>query len=138
MASVYEQYRQTSVKTASPEQLIVMLYDGALRFLEQARVNIVDDKDPSEAIGRTQDIIAELMASLDRSAGQIAENLHLLYEFWIQQLFKALIRRDLKAIEEVSSMVRDLRESWAIVAQQKRAAAVAAGPAKVASLNARS
>lgn len=138
MANVYEQYRQTSVKTASPEQLIVMLYDGALRFLEQARVNIADGKDPSEAIGRTQDIIAELMASLDRSAGQIAENLHLLYEFWIQQLFQALIRRDLKVIEEVSSMVRDLRESWAIVAQQKRAVAVGAVQPKTASLNARS
>jgi flagellar protein FliS len=138
MANVYEQYRQTSVKTASPEQLIVMLYDGALRFLEQARVNIADGKDPSEAIGRTQDIISELMASLDRSAGQIAENLHLLYEFWIQQLFQALIRRDVKAVEEVSSMVRDLRESWAIVAQQKRAAAAGAVQQKTASLNARS
>jgi len=138
MANVYEQYRQTSVKTASPEQLIVMLYDGALRFLEQARVNIADGKDPSEAIGRTQDIISELMASLDRSAGQIAENLHLLYEFWIQQLFQALIRRDVKAVEEVSSMVRDLRESWAIVAQQKRAAAAGAVQQKTASLNAKS
>lgn len=137
MANVYEQYRQTSVKTASPEQLVVMLYDGALRFLEQARVTMIDGKDPSEAIGRTQDIIAELMASLDRSAGQIAENLHLLYEFWIQQLFQALIRRDLKAIEEVSGMVRDLRESWATIAQQKRPAVGTAQPKSV-TLNARS
>jgi flagellar protein FliS len=138
MANVYEQYRQTSVKTASPEQLVVMLYDGALRFLEQARVSIADGKDPSEAIGRTQDIIAELMASLDRSAGQVAENLNMLYQFWIQQLFQALIRRDLHAIEEVSGMVRDLRDSWATIAQQKRAAPADARQPKTASLNARS
>lgn len=136
MSNLYEQYRQTSIQTAPPEQLVVMLYDGAIRFLEQAKVAFRDGKDPVEPISRAQDIIVELLASLNRSAGDLSDNLSQLYEFWIQRLFLALARHDAKMVDEVSVMVRDLRESWAMIAQQKRAAAVD-GPNRAPVLNAR-
>ncbi len=136
MSNLYEQYRQTSIQTAPPEQLVVMLYDGAIRFLEQAKVALRDGKDPVEPISRAQDIIVELLASLNRSAGDLSDNLSQLYEFWIQRLFLALARHDATMVDEVSVMVRDLRESWAMIAQQKRAAAVD-GPNRAPVLNAR-
>jgi len=135
MSNLYEQYRQTSIQTAPPEQLVVMLYDGAIRFLEQAKVALREGKDPAEPVSRAQDIIVELLASLNRSAGDIADNLSQLYEFWIRRLFLALARRDATMVEEVSVMVRDLRESWAVIAQQKRAAAI--DPNRAPMLNAR-
>lgn len=120
MGNAYAQYRQTSIQTAPPEQLVVMLYDGAIRFLDQAKTAINDGRDPLPLIGRAQDIIVELLASLDRSAGPVAENLLRLYEFWIQRLFQASIRKDATMVEEVAVMVRDLREAWATVALQKK------------------
>ncbi len=120
MGNAYAQYRQTSIQTAPPEQLVVMLYDGAIRFLEQAKLAITDGRDASAPIGRAQDIIVELLASLDHSAGPVADNLLRLYEFWIQRLFQASIRKDAAMVEEVAAMVRDLREAWATVAQQNK------------------
>lgn len=137
MSSVYDQYRQTAIQTAPPEQLVVMLYDGAIRFLEQAKVSLQEGRDASEPLGRAQDIIVELASSLNRGAGEVAENLARLYDFWVQWLLQAQIRRDSAKVEEVLSMVRDLREAWATIAlQQRRAAAAAAGGASTA-LNAR-
>lgn len=120
MSDLYAQYRQTSIQTAPPEQLVVMLYDGAIRFLEQAKTAISEQRDPLPAIGRAQDIVVELLGSLDRSAGPVADNLMKLYEFWIQRLFQASIRKDAAMVEEVAAMIRDLREAWATIAQQKR------------------
>jgi flagellar secretion chaperone FliS len=126
MSSGYDQYRQTAIQTAPPEQLVVMLYDGAVRFLEQAKGALQDGKDASEPLVRAQDIIIELSSSLNRSAGDVAGNLARLYDFWIQWLLQAQIRRDTAKVDEVLGMVRELREAWATVAQQQRKAAVGA------------
>lgn len=120
MRSGYDQYRQTSIQTAPPEQLIVMLYDGAIRSLEQAKLAIQSGKDPSDAIAKAQDIFAELAASLNLSAGEIAGNLAQLYNFWIQRLFQAQIHREATMVDEVNTMARDLREAWATIAAQQR------------------
>jgi flagellar protein FliS len=120
MRSGYEQYRQTSIQTAPPEQLIVMLYDGAIRSLEQAKLAMQFGKDPSEAIAKAQDIFAELAASLNHSAGEIAGNLAQLYNFWISRLFQAQIHREATMVEEVNVMARDLRDAWATIAAQQR------------------
>lgn len=135
MTNQYERYRQTSIQTAPPEQLVVLLYDGGIRFLEQAKVAMGEGKDPSDAIGRAQDVIVELLASLNRSTGEIAENLSRLYDFWINRLFQAQIKKDIGMIDEVSAMMRDLREAWATIAiQQKKANA---GQTAATALNAR-
>lgn len=136
MSSAFDQYRQTAIQTAPPEQLVVMLYDGAIRFLEQAKLGLQEGKDVSEALSRAEDIIVELASSLNRGAGEVADNLARLYDFWIQWLLQAQIRRDTTKIDEVLGMLRDLREAWASIALQQRKAATAAGTASVA-LNAR-
>jgi flagellar protein FliS len=123
MSSVYEQYRQTAIQTAPPEQLVVMLYDGAIRFLEQAKTALQEGHDASEPLLRAQDIIIELSSSLNRAAGEVASNLARLYDFWIQWLLQAQIRRDPTKVEEVLGMVRELREAWGTIAQQQRKAA---------------
>jgi flagellar secretion chaperone FliS len=128
MSSVYDQYRLTAIQTAPPEQLVVMLYDGAIRFLEQAKVALQEGKDASEPIGRAQDIIIELTVSLNQSAGEISNNLTRLYDFWLQWLLKAQIQRDPAPVDEVLGMVRELREAWGTIAQQRKAGTgVAAG-----------
>lgn len=134
MSSVYDQYRQTAIQTAPPEQLVVMLYDGAIRFLEQVKSGLQEGRDISEPMGRVQDIIVELAASLNRGAGEVAENLARLYDFWIQWLLQAQIRRDPAKVDEVLGMVRELREAWATIALQQRKAATAAA---AGTLNAR-
>lgn len=120
MSTVFNQYRQTAIQTAPQEQLVVMLYDGAVRFLEQAKVALQEGRDASEPMTRAQDIIVELASSLNRSAGEVADNLARLYDFWIQWLLQAQIRRDAGKVEEVLTMVRELREAWSTIAQQKK------------------
>jgi len=73
----YEQYRQTQIQTAKPEQLLLMLYDGAISFLKKAKVAI-KNKNIEEAhtfLIRVQDILIELMSSLNMDVGDIAKNL---------------------------------------------------------------
>jgi len=134
MSTVFNQYRQTAIQTAPQEQLVVMLYDGTVRFLEQAKAALQEGRDASEPMARAQDIIVELASSLNRSAGELAENLARLYDFWIQWLLQAQLKRDAAKVEEVLGMVRELREAWITIAQQKKTNGNAA-PA--AALNAR-
>lgn len=133
MSSAYEQYRQTAIQTAPPEQLVVMLYDGAVRFLEQAKTALQEGKDASEPLNRAQDIVVELSASLNRSAGEVAGNLARLYDFWLHWLLMAQIHRDPAKVDEVLGMARELREAWGTIAQQRKAPAGMAATA----LNAR-
>jgi flagellar protein FliS len=118
-------YRETGVKTASKGRLIVMLYDGAIKELTGAlnkigaggRINVYElDKFNSCCI-KAQEIITELMVSLDMEGGsEIAENLMSLYLFFNQELLQANINRDRTKISFVLEMMSTLRDSWAIAA----------------------
>jgi flagellar protein FliS len=114
-------YRETRVKTASPGQIIVMLYgeavkqmDAAIEYLEKdikARPDLIEKT--SAAVVRTQDIITELMASLDFDAGgEIAKNLFSLYMFFNHELIDANIKKDAERIKAVRDMVEELRGAW--------------------------
>ena len=116
-------YRQTRVKTASQGQLIVMLYDEGIRQLrfasEQLRGEHPKLDDVHNAIVKAQDIVTELMASLDfDQGGEIAENLFHLYMFFNQQLVDANMNKDAKGLEEVESLMSELREAWATIGNQ--------------------
>lgn len=116
-------YRQTQAETASPTQLVVMLYDGAIRFLCQARekMGASDLEARHTLLLKSQKIIAELMSSLDmKQGGEVAANLQRLYGFMLQQLVEANLRDDPKPIEQVLTMLRELRASWAEVDRQQR------------------
>jgi flagellar protein FliS len=113
-ANPYQQYRVNQITTASPEALVTMLYDGALRFCHQAEAHI-DQKNISgahEALTRAQDIIAELLSGLNPEAGEIAQNLSSLYTFMMEQLVQANIRKDKQPIDDVVKLLTDLRTSW--------------------------
>ena len=113
-------YRQTRIKTASQGQLIVMLYDEGLKQLKIAEAELGREQPKLDvahnAIVKAQDIITELMASLDfEKGGDIAQNLFHLYMFFNQRLVDANLEKDPKAIMEVHDLMADLREAWAAI-----------------------
>ncbi len=118
-----QQYVTTQVGTADRLQLVIMLYDGAISFLGQAKEKMAarDAAGKGLLIGRALDIIAELNASLNFQAGQeLATNLFHLYNFMTGHLTKANQNWDLAALDEVVAMLTQLREAWMEVAQRSR------------------
>jgi flagellar protein FliS len=108
-------YHETSVLTASPEQLVVMLYDGAGRFLRQAEVTMEQGSyvQAGEKLSRAEAILDELLATLNMAAGEIAERLQAIYVFCKTRLIEARIERDPARVAQVARLLADLRESWA-------------------------
>ncbi|MDR0388423.1 MAG: flagellar export chaperone FliS [Treponema sp.] len=117
-------YRETRIKTASQGQLIIMLYDEAVKQLDCGldllQAHVSGNKDPGkiETIGRavvkTQEIITELMVSLDfEQGGNIAKNLFSLYTWFNKELLEANITQDMKRILTVRNMFNELRGAWA-------------------------
>ena len=111
-------YRETSVMTASPEQLVVMLYDGAGRFLRQAEGAMNGDGtwlQASQKLSRAEAIIDELLATLDMDAGEIAERLQAIYVFCKTRLIEARLERDPGRVDQVARLLAELREAWATI-----------------------
>lgn len=113
-------YRQTSVKTASQGRLIVMLYDEAIKQMVLAEEELGSKKVKFDtvhnAISKTQDVITELMASLDfEKGGDISKNLYNLYMFFNRQLVQANIDKNVEPIIEVRKFMSDLREAWVAI-----------------------
>lgn len=130
-------YKETQIKTANQGKLIVMLYDGAIRNLNLAvesfssahrKYDVI-----SNSILKAQDIISELMVSLDfEKGGEISRNLFSLYTFMNNQLLSANLKKEIKPIEEVKKMLMELREAWAEIA---RKGAVQAGTSGESGVN---
>ena len=119
-AGAYQAYRNTQVQTASPAELVLLLYDGAIKFCKQAEMYLDrgDKEQAHNALIRSQDIIDELAASLDSSASEeIAKGLSQLYDYMVQRLIEANIKKDKAPIEEVVTMLQELRETWAEAAR---------------------
>jgi flagellar protein FliS len=110
-------YREASVMTASPEQLVVMLYDGAGRFLRQAEAAMTGGTwlQASEKLSRAEAIIDELLATLDIDAGEIAERLQAIYVFSKTRLIEARLERDPERVDQVARLLAELRGAWATV-----------------------
>ena len=108
-------YRQSAVLTATPEQLVVMLYDGARRFLHHASVAMQagDIETCHLKLRRAESIISHLRNTLDMEQGEISARLQSIYLFCNRHLGQARIERDPKKIEEVSNLLGELREAWA-------------------------
>ena len=115
-------YKETKVKTAGQGQLIIMLYDEAVKQLTRA-VELMDSKnqkkDPgkieqiSKAVMKTEEIITELMVSLDFDrGGEISKNLFALYSWFNRELLEANIAQDTGRIKVVKDMIADLRNTW--------------------------
>jgi flagellar secretion chaperone FliS len=108
-------YRKNATLGASPVQLIVMLYDGALRFMEEGKSAIIakDFETQNTKLQRSQKIIIELMSSLDmKKGGEISKNLLSLYTFVLNELVDANLMDDPKRVDNAARTMSDLRESW--------------------------
>ena len=112
--SGYQVYQQNAVQTAPPEKLVLMLYDGCLRFLQGARKALEEKEiqNVNNNLVKAQAIINELMANVDKGVGEIGENLVLLYDYMYRKLVEANVKKDAEAIAEVEILVRELRETW--------------------------
>jgi flagellar secretion chaperone FliS len=109
-------YRQQAILTAPPGRLVVMLYDGCLRFLFQsAHAMREGDRQTSlQRMRRAEAIIDELTVTLDHDRGGIvASRLHGIYAFSRRQLLDAWREGDADKIDEVSSLLSELRDAWA-------------------------
>ena len=110
-------YRENAVLSAPPERLIVMLYDGARRFLHQAAVAMREEQIEGShlKLRRAEDIIIHLRESLDLEQGEIAARLQSIYIFCQRHLREARLERDPAKVEQVSALLGTLREAWAAV-----------------------
>jgi len=113
--SSFQRYRAVKIQTASPAQILIMLYDGAIRFALIARKKI-EEKDYAAKgtyIGKVQAIISELMSGLDFSiAPELCSRLEQLYVYMMEQMTAANLNLDTQAIDTVVKLLRTLREGW--------------------------
>ena len=120
----YAQYRQNSIETATPARIVVMLYDGAIRFLTQALAAMQAKKhdQQSRMIGNAQSIIAHLHDTLDTEIGRaFAASLTGIYTALLHSLTAANIQNQPGPVEEAVQVLRELRETWAEVDRQCQA-----------------
>ncbi len=125
----HKQYLRTQIQTASKEQLVLMLFDGAIRFCEQGKKHMQDNKieDAHTALTKAQEVVKELLYAVDREkGGEIAENLVRLYSYALICLVEANMTRKIAKAEEVQNIIRELREGW-IGAMEKTKAETQAG-----------
>lgn len=116
MKSGYQKYKTTSIQSASREKLLLMMYEGAIKFTKLALQAIEEKKiaDRGVNIGRAYDIIMELNNTLDHKVGgDISKNLEQLYMFMTEQLTKANLSGDPKPLRDVLKLLETLYDGWA-------------------------
>ena len=120
-------YKETTIKTAGQGQLIVMLYDEAIKQLTKAvellNLDNSQKKDPArieqinKAVMKTEEILTELMVSLDfENGGDISKNLFSLYTWFNRELLEANINKDISRLLTVKNMLLELRNTWSQIA----------------------
>jgi flagellar protein FliS len=115
----WQSYRQAATKTATPGQLVLMLFDGALRFLDRALIGF-DLDDPLESnlainnnILKAQDIIRELNASLNMElGGEFSSTMRRLYNYYDSQLSKSNLQKDPAGVQLVIRLLTEIRNAW--------------------------
>ena len=123
----WESYRKIAAQTATQGQLVLMLYEGAIGFLEKSLTgfNYTDPLEFNLTINnnviRAQAIIHEMNARLDMAnGGEIAQNFRRLYDYLHRRLQEANLKKSRAPIEEVLMRLRELRDSWAEMLRQGR------------------
>lgn len=117
------QFEKAAVSSASPLQLVIMLYDGALRFLHQGKSAMErgDLYEQNRLIQKAQRIVMELMSSLDmQKGGEVAKNLFALYSYCYNELIAGNVEDDPNKIDHAVRVLVELRESWIQLEVQTR------------------
>ena len=115
------QYQQSSVFTATPEELTLMLYNGCIKAIRFAEIS-VDEKNYEKAnmyICKAEAIIRELRNTLDMKY-EISENLYNLYTYFLNRLIEANMKKDNSILEEVLHFVEEIRDTWSQAMKQAR------------------
>ena len=123
MSNPYRQYQKTAVTTASREKILLMLYEGCIRFIRQAIV-ATDEKrlaDKGKYISKATAIISELMATLDfKVGGELAVDLENLYVFMIDKLIEGNIENSSESLKQVEELMNTLYVAWKDVIENPR------------------
>lgn len=109
-------YRNNQVTTAPQKKLIIMLYEGAIKNLKLAKLAMEEKQIEkiNEYLIKAQNIIMELMTTLNfEVGGEVAKNLHQLYDYMYWKLIRANIDKDVDSINEVENYMEELRDAWA-------------------------
>lgn len=118
------QYLQTQVQSRTPLELVVLMYDGAIRSADAAHDAMVAGDIPARraALSKLINIIGELQSTLDMErGGKIAEDLDRLYSWATARLMDAVVQQDATPIHEVRGVLASLREAWQTIASQQLA-----------------
>ncbi len=110
----YNQYKQNSINTATPEELTLMLYNGLVKFIMQAQTGIEEKnlEKANNSIIRSQDIIREFQVTLNMKY-EVAHSLALIYDYMYRRLVEANMKKDRDILEEVLGFAKELRDTWA-------------------------
>lgn len=117
----YKAYQNNTVNTASPGELTLMLYNGCLKFINQAKKNI-EEKNHAEKnnnIQKAQNIVQELMVTLNMDI-EVSQQMMALYDYMRQRLIDANVKNDPAALDEVAELVAQFRDTWKQVIQMNR------------------
>lgn len=127
--SPYARYQEMQVNTASLGQLLLMLYDAAIRLAREGSEALKAGRaeEARRALLKAQDVVAELTSSLDLNAGSLALNLYRLYDYMSRRLVEANIKRDPQAAAEVVTLLSGLREAWAEVVHRGAGSSLSGG-----------
>lgn len=115
-ANPYGAYERTKVETSDQRQLILLLYDGAIRFMQRAmaRIEANDIEAAHNYLVRSRDILGELLATLKpEKAGEVGQNLQRLYVYIFNRLVEANLVKDREIVHECIKLMSTLREGWA-------------------------
>lgn len=121
MSFAVSQYRSAQTETATPVQIVVQLYDGAVKFMRQAAQHIEEKRpaDKGRALNRAHAIVSELQATLDDSqAPELCKQLEQLYDFVLYRIMECNIQNDPKLLQAAIDVMLQLRSAWAELAKK--------------------
>ncbi len=125
MANPYQKYKNTAILSASKEQILLMLHEGAIRFTKQA-IMAAESKDIAERgknILKAYDIVMELHASLDHKVGgELPKQLESLYIYMMERYTKANISGDIESLKSCQTVLENLYEGWKQIIEKQGAA----------------
>ncbi|KOR76293.1 flagellar export chaperone FliS [Paenibacillus solani] len=123
ISSPYDKYRQSSVQTATPAQLLLMMYDGAIKFVRGALEGLTDSnyQNTNTFLNKAQTIMSELIVTLDYSF-EVSKGLAAMYEYINHLLIQANIKKEAGPAEEALGYLVELRETWSQAAKMSAAA----------------
>jgi flagellar protein FliS len=130
MSNQLLRYQEVAIRTATPVQLVLLLYDAAIANLQQAQEHILahDIESRTRCINKALSILTELQSSLEFEAGgEIARSLERLYQYMNKRIFQAHLNQSAAPLKEIVNLLLGLRDAWGEVARMEACKTVPAG-----------